>query len=160
MFRCPRRRARVLAVLHMRNMDVTAIAFGSDAGRDVQDLVAFIAPNGGLLALERLTWKGPDTGELSTRPAMMMDRTHIALARNGSSRQNGAWRRESWKDYLRLDGARLADAPPPAVMPDTWQSLLAAERAQIAASMPTSVHSVPSGALIRFRQSPFMAGEI
>jgi len=141
-FTCPPGRARLLAVLRLRLMDITIVAFAADPHGATQDLLAFVAPDGTLLALERHSWTSPNADAFSTVCAMLPDRTNIALQRHAGRREQ-TWRREGWTDYLRIEPRRLVDAPPRPVLAGTWQSALAHERQQCAAMLPAGQHGVP-----------------
>lgn len=153
-FSCPRRRARVLAVLRLRLIDVTCLGFAHDTGDAVQDVLALVGPGARLLAVERLSWRG-DRAELSTRVTLMPDRVHIALQR-AAGRYQGAWRRQAWTDYLVATDGRLVDAPPRPVLAGTWQDTLALER-RATAAIVQGRHRAEPAALTLFDRSPFDA---
>ena len=147
-FTCPPGRARLVAMLRLRLMDITLVAFAADPLGGTQDLLAFVAPDGTLLALERHSWTSQNEDAFSTGCSMLPDRTNIALERHAARREQ-RWRREGWTDYLRMEQGHLVDAPVRPVLPGTWQSALARERQQCAAALPTGQHAVP-GRLLAF----------
>ena len=130
-FSFPARRARLLAVLRLRGEEVVAVAFAADPPGGIQDLLALVGSDGGLLALERLAWQAGPGGTLSTRIAMLPDRSHISLERS-AARHDDNWRREAWTDYLRLTDGTLVDAPARPVLPGSWQFGLSRQRAEMA----------------------------
>ena len=141
-FSCPPGRARLVAVLRLRLMDITVIAFAADPLGGTQDLLAFVAPDGTLLALERHSWTSQNEDAFGTGCSMLPDRTNIALERHAARREQ-KWRREGWTDYLRMEQGGLVDAPVRTVLAGTWQSALARERQQCAAMLPAGQHGVP-----------------
>ncbi len=156
-FVCPGLRARLLAVLRLRAMDIVALGFGADGAGCTQDHLALVGPGGTLLALERLYWRTPQQGSLNTRFAMLPDRVHITLERD-AGRKHGMWRRESWTDYLRLDAGTLIDWPPRPVLADTWQALQTVQRAAMAASIGAQSRAITPGMLAILSDSPFPEG--
>jgi hypothetical protein len=153
-FACPPLRARLLATLRMGRLDVpdavTLVSFGADTGTATQDLLAFVAEDGRLLALERGTWRqsagGSSSGTLVTRPAMLPDRQHIALSRV-LSWHDTRWHAESWTDYLRAADGRLVDAPQRPILEGSGQHRLIALRAAMQALLSPPPASLPADAL-------------
>ena len=141
-FTCPPGRARLLAVLRLRMMDVTALTFAADPLGGTQDLLAFVAADGTLLALERHSWSSQNEDSFATTTAMLPDRTNIALQRHAARREQ-SWRREGWTDYLRMEQGCLVDAPVRPVLSGTWQSALALERQRCATALPAGYQGVP-----------------
>jgi hypothetical protein len=152
-FTCPARRAKLLGVLRLRATAIAMVGFAADAPQAAQDLVAMIAEDGTLLALERLRWRDRAGRELVTRFAMLPDRVHITLERE-SARHETTWQRESWTDYLRLVDLRLEDSPPRPVLAGTCQAYLAAQRHANAAAMPR-LHGITADLLTSFSSPPF-----
>jgi hypothetical protein len=151
-FSCPPGRAALLAVLRMRGMEVAVISFAADPPGGTQDLLGFIGPDGGLLALERRFWRSQDEDELSSRFALLPDREHIALARM-ASRRDVPTRHSSWTDYLRCDAGRLVDAPAHAPRPGSWQAFLAAQRRDVAGRLLPAMPAVSPSLLAAFAVS-------
>ncbi len=154
-FSCPSGRARLLAVMRMREMDVAAVSFAADPAGEVQDVLALIGTGGQLLALERLTWRHGKRAELITRMAMLPDRAHISLQRD-AARHEGVWRRESWTDYLRLSNAALINAPARPVLAGSWQAALSGERTGCAATLkPGQCGILPVNLALLMRTLPW-----
>lgn len=155
-FRVPTRRARLVAVFHLRAMEVAAVAFAADTGHAAQDLLALIAPDATLLALERLAWvEEGDRCALTTRAAMLPDRTHLTLIRTGA-RIRGKPQHEAWTDYLRAEDGALHDRPPRPVAEGTMQADLAAERQYLARLLPAACRSIEPSMLQDRAQRPFV----
>ncbi len=152
-FSCPPFRARLRAVLPLRAGNVAAVGFACDGAQSLQDVVALVGEDGGLLALERLTWRAAGIG-LATRLAMLPDREHLSLTRETIA-TNPPRRLESWTDYLRLTSAGLVDAPARPVSDGTMQQALATQRAAVAAMAKCCLHSVPPEMLAALRSAPF-----
>jgi hypothetical protein len=131
-----------MAVLRLKVMDIAAVVFAADPLGGTQDLLAFVTPDGTLLALERHSWTSQNEDAFSTGCSMLPDRTNIALERHAARREQ-KWRREGWTDYLRMEQGRLVDAPVRPVLSGTWQFALARERQQCAAALPAGQHGVP-----------------
>lgn len=165
-FTCPATRARLVAVLAMGSLatpfSVAIVSFGLNALGAKQDWLAFVDAQGRLLALELADFQG--AGTLTTRPAMLADRTHIVLERNAArhaaTAHGATWRREAWTDYLRLERGRLVNAPQRLVLPGTWQNALIAPRAAMAALLSPPPIGIPADVLqcAQSMQSPFVAG--
>lgn len=132
-FSLPALRARVMAVLHLLGTEIVALSFGLDTTDTRQDWLALVGPDGRLLALDLLSWAGPDAGTIGTRLATRADQRHITLAR-AAARHGGrtGWLREAWTDYWRWTGSELVNAPPRPVLEGTWQDGLAQRRIAIA----------------------------
>jgi len=153
---CPPMRARVLAELPFRAGPVVALRFGWDNKAATQDLLALIAEDGTLLALERLEWQ-QGRANFITRFAMLPDREHLALERTASL--PGALPvHESWTDYLRRDTAGLHDAPARPVLAGTLQAALSAERTRLAYWAGGQVAAMPPPMLTALSASPFGEG--
>jgi len=142
-FSLPALRARVLAILHLVGVEITALSFGLDTRDTQQDWLALVGPDGRLLALDLLNWSGPDAGTISSRLATRADQRHITLARS-AARHGGrtGWVRESWTDYWRWTGTALVNAPPRKVLEGTWQDGLSQRRIAIARMLTTPLHAV------------------
>ena len=152
-FSCPARRARLLGVMRLKAMEVSAVGFAADAGNCVQDLLALVGPDGRLLALERLHWKAAGGDELTTRFAMLPDRVHITLERSAALHRTG-WVRESWTDFLKPVAGGLADAPPRAVLAGTLQAGVSRQRLAVAADLKPLRALTPAGCA-SFGGTPF-----
>ena len=153
---CPPMRARVVGELPFRAGPVVALRFGWDAGPATQDLLALIAEDGTLLALERLAWQRGGANFI-TRFAMLPDREHLALER-AASLPGSPPRHESWTDYLRRDSAGLHDAPARPVLAGTLQAALSAERTLLAYWAGGQVAAMPPPMLTALSASPFGEG--
>ncbi len=153
---CPALRADLLAKLPLRAGPVFALRFGWDAGDATQNLLALIASDGGVLALERLFWQR-GRASFVTRLAMRPDRVHLALERVAML-PNGRIRHESWTDYLVRDAAGLHDAPARPVLEGTLQTALSAERRRLAVFTQARPATIPAQLLAALRGSPFGEG--
>jgi hypothetical protein len=157
-FACPSRRACLAARLPFRDGEALAVRFGWDAGGATQDLLALVAADGRLLALERLFWRFGET-DFVTRFAMMHDHAHLKLERVATlpdaGPSGGRRRSERWTDYLLRDAAGLRDAPARPVLEGTLQAELSAERRRLAAWTPQPQAEIPPPMLAALRASPF-----
>jgi hypothetical protein len=147
-FGVPALRARVLSVLHVTGAEIVAVAFGADTMDTWQDWLALVGPAGQLLALDLLSWAGPDSGSIGTRVAVLPDHRHITLQRTAARHGGRArWLRESWTDYWRWTDTALVNAPPRQVLAGTWQDALAKRRAAVAARLIPVRHAVTQAML-------------
>lgn len=153
---CPALRADLLAKLPLRAGPVFALRFGWDGGGATQNLLALIASDGAVLALERLFWQR-GRASFITRLAMRPDRVHLVLERVAML-PNGRIRHESWTDYLVQDAAGLHDAPARPVMEGTLQAELSAERKRLSVFTQARPTTIPPQMLAALRSSPFSEG--
>lgn len=156
-FVCPGLRARVMAVLRLRAMEVVALGFGADLPGCTQDHMALVGADGVLLALERMMWRDQQGASLNTRLAMLPDRIHITLQRD-AGRKDVQWRRESWTDYLRLEGGMMRNVPPRPVLAGTWQAFNTEQRAATAAAIGARCRVLTPAMLAALPGSPFPEG--
>ena len=152
-FSCPPRRARLLGVLRLRAMDLSAVGLAADGRGYAQDLLALVGPDGMLLALERLHWKADGGDELITRFAMLPDRVHITLERSAARHRSG-WVRESWTDYLKPVGLSLRDAPPRPVLAGSLQAEMSRQRQDMATNFKPS-RVMTKADFAAFEEPPF-----
>lgn len=130
-FICPPARAKLLATVRLRAMQVAAMSFAFDTPEASQDLLALVGPDGCLLALERLRWTTARGDVFETHFAMLPDRMHLTLERTIAIHAK-AWAREAWTDYLAVVEATLVDRPPRPVLAGTWQARMSGERRFVA----------------------------
>ncbi len=159
-FILPPQRARLRATLDLRPAPIHLISFALDTAQIRQDLLAFIASDGALLALERADVietgaNGASQPRLSTRIAMLADRSAITLQRLGQAAHTTP--HEQWTDYLRPTPTQLENAPPRPVQLNTLQHAISLERSAIAAQLPQGSHHVPLTLLQTLQTPPFAA---
>jgi len=143
----PAGRARVLARFALGGAPAVALAFAADLPEGERDLLA-VAAAGRVVALEVFLWRGADGSRLYTRLSAVPDGRRLRLERTASAPRGRGFRHEQWTDYLDWRKAGpMADAPVRPVLAGTWQAALAAQRADMLATLAVNLRAVPPALL-------------